>query len=156
MPFSSSYTFNIFFLYQLISYIQCLSCSFFPPIPSFFVPFLHKNLTFLHCIPYLPLSQVQCLSPFFKLLPYDKCHSYTKSNHFLFFHLCILFTFSFPISFYAKKSCRFRQSNVRLLPFQISFPFLPQIKYHTYCYILFFHKKRLPFREALCSKRISL
>lgn len=85
MPFSSSYTFNIFFLYQLIYYIQCLSYSFFPPIPSFFVPFLHKNLTFLHCIPYLPLSQVQYLSPFFKLLPYDKCHSYTKSNHFLFF-----------------------------------------------------------------------
>lgn len=85
MPFSSSYTFNIFFLYQPIFYIQCLSYSLFPPIPTFFVLFLHKNLTFLHCIPYLPLSQVQYLSPFFKLLPYDKCHSYTKSNHFLFF-----------------------------------------------------------------------
>lgn len=153
MPFSSSYTFNIFFLYQLIYYIQCLSYSFFPPIPSFFVPFLHKNLTFLHCIPYLPLSQVQYLSPFFKLLPYDKCHSYTKSNHFLFFIFASFLLF-LSLSLSTQKSLVVSANQMCF--FSLSRFHFPKIKYHTYCRILFFHKKRLPFREALCSKRISL
>lgn len=133
--------------------------SFLPSLPSLF-PFCTKTWHSSTVSPTCPFHKSNTFLPFSNY--FHMINVTLIQNQIIFFFSSLHpFYFFFPYLFLHKKVLSFPPIKCASSPFPDFVPFftpifLPQIKYHTYCRILFFHKKRLPFREALCSKRISL